>query len=116
MPSRRPARCRPSNPAGTNRVRLNTLRSPPAASPGEGLLQHVFVFRRPLIVVGRDRDQERRFRFRRLQMRAVGIRRYEPASVERRDRADAIGNSGGGAKRDRAAHAIALRADLRDSC
>src|SRR5258708_25978045 len=48
---------------------------------------------------------------RRHQVRAVRVRRDEPAAVERRDGADAI-RRGRRAERHRSAHAVALRAHL----
>src|SRR5690606_2559511 len=77
---------------------------------GEALPEHVLRLRLALVVVLRDRDQEARLHLRNQQVRAVRLIRHEPAAVERRGGADAIGQRGRGAHYDRAAHAVARRA------
>src|SRR6185436_184690 len=79
---------------------------------GERLLEDVLRLRLTHVVVLGDREQVLRLRLRDQKMRAVRGHRRETAAVERTDRADAIGHGRSRTNYDRAAHAVADRADL----
>jgi hypothetical protein len=60
---------------------------------GDRVFHHRLIGRRAHVVVLGDLNQELRFRLGGLKMRAVWHVGDEPAAVERRHRADAIGHS-----------------------
>jgi hypothetical protein len=78
----------------------------------ERLFENVFILGRPRVIIGRNRDEELRLGLSSLQIRTIRRICHQSAAVEGADRPHAIGHGCCGAKCDRAAHAVPLRADL----
>src|SRR5437867_2044205 len=96
-------------PAVLRRIDLDFHRN---AGLREALPQLVLRVGLSLIVVRRDAEVHAGLDLRREKMRAVRLVGYEFASVEGRAGADALWNSRGCPHDKRAAHAVALTADL----
>src|SRR6185503_16297431 len=82
------------------------------AGVGEGLLQHVLVGGRALVVVGGDGGVDLGLHLGDQQVRAGRGLGDQAAAVAGDAGADAVRDDGGGAVHQRAAHAVALRAGL----